>query len=643
MSTSRAKTRPSTWAVTPDARPPTAVPASGEAYVPEAETTDRSPRAVYATPVSSLAGAPASASAAGDPGFVRGVQLHDQAVNGDQEATRKAYDLLKAAHLAHPGDPVAQAYFGSVTALRGRDAIGQDDRFSLGLRGVKILDQAVAAALDNVTVRTLRGYVCFRLPELYFHRTSTAVEDFRHLVNLYEKKRNLFSEGFYWQILYDLGKAHQILGQKAEAAAVWTKLLSVTPDPKYRELVKAEGVMDGPFEPPATPGGRLKWPQSVMKPRPKADGLDLREGIRLHDSALRGDAAAAQQAHEFLDQICRSRPGDVLAEAYRASALSLVGKHSSDTGLLFENAIKAMITLDQLVARQPDHLELRLLRASHSSRLPEPFFRRSATAIADFEYLLATADKRPEALPAATVQRILYDLGDCYDRLGMAAEARAAWSKLLSRESADPALRRLAQEKLSGSSVGAWVKAASRYGRTELVDELLRLLRSGAEGNRNAARKAYQLASQAYEASPEDALLQACYGSAVALMGKYSANPSEIFAKAVEGLLLLKKAVGRDAAEPRIRLLRGYLCHALPKNFFHLPPLDVKDFQFVKTAYERGERTIPKEAYEQVLYDLGCALKRSGDLERARKVWQKLLSHTSDPRFPSLVAAEEVN
>ncbi|MDI6870493.1 MAG: tetratricopeptide repeat protein [Bacillota bacterium] len=591
---------------------------------------------VYAVPGSTQPSSPPREAT-----LAQGIEFHDLAVKGDKGATKKAYELLKAAHLANPEDPVAQAYFGSATALMGRDAIDQNERFSLGMRGLKILDQAVRAAPDNVTVRTLRAYVCYRLPEMYFHRTSTAVEDFRHLVDLYEKNKDLFAEGFYWQILFDLGKAYHTVGRTAEARETWKKLLSVAREPKYRELLKAEGVMERPFDPPAASGGRLKWPQSVMKTKEGVDAAELSEGIRLHDLALAGDAGAAEKAFELLDRICRKQPDNALAEAYRASALSLVGKYSSDTGLMFENAIKAMITLDQLVARHPDHLGLRLLRGNHSYRLPEPFFRRSTTAITDFEYLLSLLEKQPNALPAATVQRILYDLGVCYDRLGMAAEAKAAWTRLLSQQP-DPTLRRLAQEKLGGCSAGRWARPVS-WTETQLFDEAMRLLRLGAEGNRRAAEQAHQLVSQAYELSPQDALLQACYGSSVALLGKYSSNPSEMFSKAVEGLLLLKKAVGKDWADPRIRLLRGYLCYSLPDTFFHLTSQAIKDFRFVKTAYEQGDGRVPEAAYWQVLYDLGRALKRAGETEEARKVWKRLLAVSSDPQFQTLVSAEEVN
>ncbi len=587
---------------------------------------------VYAVPVRRFP------AVAGDENLVRGIELHDRAVDGDKGATPKAYDLLKAAHLAHPDDPVAEAYFGSATALLGRDAVDPDERLSKALRGLKILDRAVRRAPDNVRVRTVRAYVCYRLPEMYFHRTYAAVEDFSHLASLYEKDNSVLPEPFYWQILFDLGKAYQNVGRKAEAVQTWKKLLSVTRDPKYQELLRNEGVMDVPFDSPATVGGR---PGPETKAGEEEKNPELTEGIRLHDQAVGGDAEAAARAYELLSDVCRKHPGNVLAQAYCASASSLAGKYSPDTSLMFENAIKAMLTLDRLVAENPDRLELRLLRGNQSYRLPEPFFRRTATAIADFEHVLSLREKRPDALPPALVHQVLYHLGACYERLGMADEAKAAWSTLLA-EAPDPALRDLVQERLQNELGEVWAKPVSPHDRARLLEEGVRLHRLGVQGNRKAAKLANEFLAAAYALAPQDPLVQAYYGSSVALVGRYSPNPSEMFSKAVEGLQLLKKAAGKNWADPRIRLLRGYLCYALPDAFFHLLPRAIKDFRAVRSAYRQGDRTLSEATFWQVLYDLGCALKRAGKTDEARKVWQELLSVSPDPKFKALLKAEEV-
>lgn len=570
-----------------------------------------------------------------DPNLSKAVQLHDQAVNGDKEATGKAFELFQAAHLAHPEDPVIQAYYGSSMALMGRDAIDQNERFSLGMRGVKLLDQAVGRAPDNVTVRTLRAYVCYRLPETYFHRTTSAVEDFRHLASLHDRDRNLIPDGFYWQILYDWGKAYQTLGRKAEAKETWKRLLSVTREAKYRKLLRDEGVMDVPFDPLATGGGRSKSKYSGREP--KVDP-ELAEGIRWHDLALADDPEAAKRAYELLSGLSKERPGDVLAEAYCASALSLVGKYSSDSSLMFGNAIKAMMTLDQLVARHPDDVKLRLLRANQSYRLPEPFFRRTATAIGDFEYLLSLGEKRPDGLSSTLLHQLRYDLGVCYERLGMIPEAEAAWSRLLAQKPG-PALRSLAETRLSGQQTVVRTKPVSWTDGRQLVAEGIRLHQLGVEGNPEAAKLANQLLSRAHQLDPQDPLVQAWYGSSVALLGRYATDPSEMFAKAVEGLVLLKKAANQGFGDRRIRLLKAYLCYSLPDVFFHLLPEAIRDFNLVKWGYEQGDRTISEETYRQVLHDLGCALKRAGRPDLAERVWKRLEAVSAQPKGKSSLTA----
>ncbi|MEW6181574.1 MAG: hypothetical protein AB1500_00130 [Bacillota bacterium] len=174
--------------------------------------------------------------------------LHQRGVAGDKEAVKKAHSLLKKIRNSAPRNEVVEAYFGSATALLGRDSLDPNERFKKAKKGLKILDEAVSNVPDNTEVRTVRAYVCYRLPENFFHRTATAIEDFSYLASRYEKDPKVFSEAFYCRILYDLGASYKRLGRKQEAESTWRKLMSRTKDDKYRQLLKQEG-MQAP-EPP---------------------------------------------------------------------------------------------------------------------------------------------------------------------------------------------------------------------------------------------------------------------------------------------------------------------------------------------------------------------------------------------------------
>lgn len=174
--------------------------------------------------------------------FTQAVNLHNSGVDGDKEAVKKAYELFKNICTDNPHNRLAEAYLGSTTALLGRDEIEPNKRFKLVLDGLKILDRVVSKEPDNIEIRILRGFVCHRLPEMFFHRLGTAVEDFGYVVSRYEKNKKLLSRDFYCKVLFELGFDYKELDRSEEAQSIWKKLLSVTNDPKYIELLKQEGI-----------------------------------------------------------------------------------------------------------------------------------------------------------------------------------------------------------------------------------------------------------------------------------------------------------------------------------------------------------------------------------------------------------------
>jgi tetratricopeptide (TPR) repeat protein len=172
--------------------------------------------------------------------FKEAISLHKKAVDGDKEAVNQAANLLEKVRMLAPGNNLVEAYYGSVTSLMGRDAKQNKDRLNITNQGLKILDEAVKNEPDNTEIRLLRAYVCYRVPEKYFHRTKTAIEDFNYLVSQYEKDSTIFTEELFWKILFDLGMAYKETNQKNMAKSVWMKLLTKTTDPKYGDLLKKE-------------------------------------------------------------------------------------------------------------------------------------------------------------------------------------------------------------------------------------------------------------------------------------------------------------------------------------------------------------------------------------------------------------------
>ena len=174
--------------------------------------------------------------------FAKAKELHQQGVNGDQNAVKEAFSLLERIRFFYPGNHLVNAFYGSTIALLGRDAIDTQERTEKAEAGLKILDNAVSCEPDNVEIRILRGYVSFRLPNIYFRRAGTAIEDFEYLVARLEQEPDIFTEEFGCQILYDLGVAYKTLHQDQNAETTWKKLLERTSDPKYRDLISQKTI-----------------------------------------------------------------------------------------------------------------------------------------------------------------------------------------------------------------------------------------------------------------------------------------------------------------------------------------------------------------------------------------------------------------
>lgn len=168
------------------------------------------------------------------------INLHQQAVLGDKEALKAAEGSLKKLYALCPQNRRVQAYLGSISALKGRDILDPIERFKCANRGLKALDQAVSGDKENVEIRMLRANVCLRLPEMYFHRSKTAVEDFTHILGKYEKDAGVLTAEQYRKCLFDLGCAYKNMDLMKQANTVWDRLLAAEDGCEYKGQVEAE-------------------------------------------------------------------------------------------------------------------------------------------------------------------------------------------------------------------------------------------------------------------------------------------------------------------------------------------------------------------------------------------------------------------
>ena len=155
------------------------------------------------------------------------------------------------------------------------------------------------------------------------------------------------------------------------------------------------------------------------------------ESFQIYQKALHGETTDVKKAIEHFSSLEEKFPNDPLIKAYSIDCNSLLGRNSINTFEMFSAGIKAMKALDSLVNEHPNQMKIKKIRAYQSFRLPETFFRKTASAIKDFEELIRQYEKDQKIFTSEEYMEMLFHLGEGYERLGMNEEANSVWNKLL--------------------------------------------------------------------------------------------------------------------------------------------------------------------------------------------------------------------
>ncbi len=504
------------------------------------------------------------------------------------------------------------------------------------------MDRAAEREPDNIEIRTLRAYISFRLPETFFHRTASAIGDFLFLTACYEQDPSVFSTDFYRQLLNDLAEAYQTMNQKEEAQLILKKLGVHETNRNHRKAKStSESLSHKTSSHDLNPeqfhkeDRQDRSKEAGKKPKKTKKGGISTEGINLYHKALMGDLNAAREAEMFFEEALERDPDNELLQAYHADSMSLVGRYAADTFSMFGNAIKAAKVFDSIINANPDYYEMRFMRAYHSFRLPEGFFKRTSKAIEDFKYLIEAYEQNSSLFPQEACWQLLLDLGVAYDRLNMRQQAVEIWEELLqqypSQYYADMAQSLLNDDRISFPS------HLSLSDPNAYFTEARRLHQLGAAGNRKAVGFALKLWEAAANEYPDDWTVQAYYGASLALAGRDSNDPQSMFGNGLRGLKMIKEALAQEGNNPEILRLKAFLLYALPEAFFHFTSQAIKDFQNLIKAYQSGNTSFSREEYEEILFTLGMAHQRLGNKDQAQKVWAQLLSVSVNPRYHMLI------
>lgn len=176
--------------------------------------------------------------AAFEHGLDSAIRLHRQSVEGDANAAKKANVAFQRLRDEHPGHPIADAYHGSVIALMARDEPNVMQKMQLAKSGLDLLDQAVAAEPRDRTIRMLRGKIAYRLPESFFRRTETAIEDYIILIDDEIRSPGGFDKDTYSTLISELAEAYERINRHEEAEHCWKSLSRLTDNPAHRKLAQ---------------------------------------------------------------------------------------------------------------------------------------------------------------------------------------------------------------------------------------------------------------------------------------------------------------------------------------------------------------------------------------------------------------------
>lgn len=130
------------------------------------------------------------------------------------------------------------------------------------------------------------------------------------------------------------------------------------------------------------------------------------EAVALHHQSVQGSRHAAGAANERFARLLAAVPQSGLLTAYYGSTFALLGRDATDPEEGLRLAQQGLQLLDQAVALDPAHPEIRLIRAHVCLQLPETFFHRAHTAAEDLSYLLA----RQQADPASFTPQQSHDI-----------------------------------------------------------------------------------------------------------------------------------------------------------------------------------------------------------------------------------------
>lgn len=154
-------------------------------------------------------------------------------------------------------------------------------------------------------------------------------------------------------------------------------------------------------------------------------------------------------------------------------------------------------------------------------------------------------------------------------------------------------------------------------------EEGKKLFMKGVDGDKKAVKLAYHIFLKLRNSASNNALVEAYYGSTLALLGRDASQPLEKADKAQEGLDALNQAISMDPKDKEIRMLRSNVCLRLPESFFQCSKTAVEDITFLLNHYQKDSSYLTKNQVKDLKRDLRTAYENMGKPDEADRVLER--------------------
>lgn len=165
-------------------------------------------------------------------------RLQQCGADGDKRAVAECVDKLEAALKTEPNNQLARAYLGTAYTLRSRDLGFGSEKLQTLKHGGALMDEAVAAAPNDVHVRLVRAVTNQALP-FFLGRKKFANDELNALLAIAASDEKRFDQRELQLLYYHSGLAANQRGDTMRAAQLFRKASEYPADATLVAKIKA--------------------------------------------------------------------------------------------------------------------------------------------------------------------------------------------------------------------------------------------------------------------------------------------------------------------------------------------------------------------------------------------------------------------